>query len=572
MYCSSVSLEDFLSLSEKAQSTTTVKPVAWESKLSCEDSDSFDADYDSNAPVPSQAALLKFIGSNDAFLSGACNTSSSSVVRDKHDLNWCSPLDYISHWNLLPHADRSLLRKLILSDTVSNSNRYGLKVKNLETHLLLNIGCDMNNIVNNGRCSVLSNLKSPSDAYMPYSNECLDNRAVDAKTCLRAYKKYAREFDPSILFKAGFVCYQAVVSSDSSYRSLTDFDSAKENYHKFFKSNADVFAGWLKRKKIYSYMYSHEVSVDSIVRGEYRPHTHLIFFVPKEARGSSLQEGEVLTLEEEFNSLFGDRSFELLRTEVDEVMVPKKVSRFEDVERAFNYLHNCYSLAPTYMREVREGNIRSLNLAAVECYRNLVRLFKNEEGLSYRPVRRFNSSSIPKRSSEEGYVHPLLQKKKKSNTITKVTVSRQKTLQHAEPSNRSTATKECHLRNEEKSHEQRQPIVPAAVSESYNEAARRHAGSGNDESAGNAAASRATAVKNRRGRTEKKNLRSGHKQHACSEKQSSLLDESSGEKCRTGPVGRSTAAAGEGRHSKSTGPKHTKRASSCTADAHPGQP
>ena len=518
MYCSSVSLEDFLSLSEKAQSTTTVKPVAWESKLSCGDSDSFDADYVSNAPIPSQTALLRFIGSNDAFLSGACNTS-SSVVRDKHDLNWCSPLDYTSHWNLLPHADRSLLRKLILSDTVSNSNRYGLKVKNLETHLLLNIGCDMNNIVNNGRCSVLSNLKSPSDAYMPYSNECLDNRAVDAKTCLRAYKKYAREFDPSVLFKAGFVCYQAVVSSDSSYRSLTDFDSAKESYHKFFKSNADVFAGWLKRKKIYSYMYSHEVSVDSILRGEYRPHTHLIFFVPKEKRGCSLQEGEVLSLEEEFNSLFSDRSFELLRTEVDEIMVPKKVSRFEDVERAFNYLHNCYSLAPTYMREVREGNIRSLNLATVECYRNLVRLFKNEEGLSYRPVRRFNSSTIPKRGSEEGYVHPLLQKKKKSNTITKVTVSRQKSLQNAEPSNRSTTTKECHLRNEEKSHGQRQPSVPAAVSESYDEAALRHAGSGNDESAGNAGASRSTAVKNRSGRTEKSRFRSGHEQHAGSRKQ-----------------------------------------------------
>jgi hypothetical protein len=292
----------------------------------------------------------------------------------------------------------------------------------------------------------------------------------------------------------------------------------------------------------------------------------LIFFVPKEKRGCSLQEGEVLTLEEEFNSLFSDRSFELLRTEVDEIMVPKKVSRFEDVERAFNYLHNCYSLAPTYMREVREGNIRSLNLSTVECYRNLVRLFKNEEGLSYRPVRRFNSSTIPKRGSEEGYQHPLLQKKKKSNTITKVTVSRQKTLQHAEPSNRSTATKECHLRNEEKSHGQGQPVVPAAVSESYDEAARRHAEPGNDERAGNERSSRSTAVKNRSGRTEKSCFRSEHEQHAGSEKQSPLLDEPSGKKCCTRPVGRSTNAAREGRRSKSTGPKHTKRASSCTAD------
>jgi hypothetical protein len=517
MYCSSVSLEDFLSLSEKAQSTSSVKPVAWEARVSCEDSDSFDTDYISNAPAPSREAVLKFIASNDAFLSGACNTT-SGVVRDKHDLNWCSPLDYASHWNILPHADRSLLRKLILSDTVSNSNRYGLKTKNLETHLLLSVGCDMNNIVNNGRCSILSNLKNPSDAYNVYSTECIDNRAVDAKTCLRAYKKYSREFDPSILFKAGFVCYQAVASSDSSYRSLKDFDSAKESYHRFFKSNAEVFAGWLKRKKIYSYMYSHEVSVDSILRGEYRPHTHLIFFVPKEERGCSEQAGEVLSLEEEFNSRFNDRSFELLRTEVDEDMVPKKVSRFEDIERAFNYLHNCYSLAPTYMREVREDNIRSLNLATVECYRNLIRLFKNEEGLSYRAVRRFNSSAIPKRGSEEGYVHPLLQKKKKSNTITKVIISVQKSLKHADTSDRLTATKKCHLRNEEKSHGARQSIVPAAGSESYDEPAFKYAGSGNSKSSGNTTTSKTATGRHRPGRTEKSHFRSGHKQYTGTER------------------------------------------------------
>jgi hypothetical protein len=409
----SISLQEFIRMSEERLGEDSSY-----SQYSAEAVEENLWDYRATYGKPSAEKLALFTSASEAFLTNSCNVR-STVVRDKHDINWCSPEDYLTNWNLLSGDDQTLLHKLISSDIVSNSNRYGLKAKNLETHLLLSIGCDMNNIINNGRCSIVSNLKSPSDAYSVYSRECVDNRAVDAKTCLRAYRKWNNSFSPQTLSEHGFVCYQAVITSGVAYRKLSNFNEAKEDYHKFFKSNSEIFARWLKARKIYSYAYSHEVSVDSILKEEYRPHTHLIFYIPRENDTLYSLDEKALELEKEFNSIFEDRSFSLLRKEVDGAMVPRRATKYEEVEKVYSYLHNCYSLANTYLREIRETNVRELNIKTVECYRNLVNLFKNEEGLDYRPVRRFNSSMIPKKTESQDYLHPLLQKKKKSNTIKK---------------------------------------------------------------------------------------------------------------------------------------------------------
>ena len=402
------SLADFLT-SEDDSSALAIKPVAYEfraSRLSTARAASLDADQYNL----SEDLVEEFLSSDSLLLSSSCSVSAKDP-RDHYDINWCSPTDYYRNHSLLSHDTQKLLYKLMTSDMVSNANRYGLKQKNLETHLLLNIGADANNIVNNGRCSVLSNLKL-KDSISPYSRECLDNRAIDAKTCLRSYSKYKRAYNTETLFKKGFVCYQAVITSDESYRSLSAFDKAKEKYHSFFKENSDMFSLFSKKRKIYSYLYSHEVSVDSILTQKYRPHTHLIFFLPKETETYAAK-----LIEEEFNSRFNDRSMSVLLCEKNNTLEIKRVDRYTDIEKAINYLHNCYSLAPSYMREIRENNIRELNKKTVETLHNLVRLFKSEEGLAYRPVRRFNSSHIPTTEEGKGFKHPLLQKNKKSNRI-----------------------------------------------------------------------------------------------------------------------------------------------------------
>ena len=433
------SLANFIS-SDDSLSSLAIKPVAYEFRASrlpkaalCSPTNDYQL---------SEEAVEEFMSSSSLFFSSACNTS-ASVVRDSYDINWVSPKDYLKNHALLSHDARKLLYKLVTSDTASNANRYGLKQKNLETHLLLHIGADANNILNSSRCSVVSNLKL-KDSISPYSRECVDNRALDAKTCLRSANKYIRTYSTETLFKKGFVCYQAVVTSDSSYRSLKDFDKDKKRTHQFFRENAEAFALLARKKKIFSYVYSHEVSVDSILREEYRPHSHIIFFLPK-----SYSDSDALLFEEEFNSMFADRSAEVLRTEKDQEMVPKRVSSYTGIEKALNYLHNCYSLAPSYMREVRETNIRELNKKTVEVLRALDRLFKPEEGLDYRPVRRFNASHIPLKGEEESFKHPLLQKSKKSNRIKKVISSKNISANNATKPKHPSTAKESPVRDAE---------------------------------------------------------------------------------------------------------------------------
>lgn len=364
---------------------------------------------------PSRHAVSEFESRDSMFSSSAASVRYSKGVSGRYDLNWCSPSDYYENWNKLSGEDKITYRKLILSDTYSNANRFGVKKLNLESHLLLSLGCDMTNIVGNGRNAVLSNLKDPNSKL--YSTKCLHERATDPKTCLRAIKDYMKTHNVALLFKKGFVAYQAVVSPERgiSVNSGDELDK-KALFQSFFKENTEIFRKLQKRKKVYSYVYSHEISVDSILEGVYRPHSHILFFLPKESR--CLSNSRVDLLEEEFNSLFSDRSMSVDRLDVDGDRVPKRVVK-ENAERTIGYFYRAYSLANQYMREIREDNVRSLNVATVECYRRLVWFLQAEEANGLKGVRRTGCSNIPSNLAEEDYVHPLLQKTKKSNTIKK---------------------------------------------------------------------------------------------------------------------------------------------------------
>lgn len=385
-------------------------------------------DFIGKVAKPQDRYVEAFKESHYLFSSSQSSITSSEGITGRYDINWLSPDDYISNWEKLSKDEQITFRMLVMSDFKSNSNRYGLKTKNLEAHLLLNIGCDMNNILNSPSCSVRSNLRSPG--YWTKGGEfvkgdfslvCSDNRTVDAKTCRRSVYKFNRSYDPEKLFKSGLVAYQLVIRSDSSYRKILKDDpiESKRRIHEFFRENATYLSKLAnKKKKILSYVYSHEISVDSILREEYRPHTHSIVFIKK---SNALQEQEEIELvEKEFNSLHSDREMSLERYSKDDSLVPRRASKFKDIESSIGYLFRAYSLAENYLREIRSNNIRELNQKTVECYRNLIWLFKGEEANGLKGVRRFNSSYIPERDDSVSlYKHPLLQKKKKSNTIKK---------------------------------------------------------------------------------------------------------------------------------------------------------
>jgi hypothetical protein len=381
---------------------------------------------------PSCDELSLFVENANDLYSSACDVRSSLPILSRYDLNWCSVEDYVANWNLLDRESQTTLRLLTRSDN-KNANRFGLKKRNLESHLLLNIGCDMNNIVNNGKDSVRTNLKSssPDAPNYGYSRDCLSNRTVDPKTCLRAYKKFDKEFSAETLFKKGLVAYQAVITSDSSLRDLSsDPMNYKIKVHEFFKTNTEYLAKLCnKRRKIFSYVYSHEISVDSILDQKYRPHTHVIFFVKKDSfyRTGEASESQKLVkeLEEKINKEFSDRKWSCERVSIDNTEFPKVARKYSEIERSFEYLHRAYSLSAQYMREIREDNVRELNKATVETYRSLIWLYAGEPyNPDCRAIRRLRACYVPKRSVGDKYKHPLLSKEKKRNTIRKATVEK----------------------------------------------------------------------------------------------------------------------------------------------------
>jgi hypothetical protein len=362
---------------------------------------------------PCSYDVERFRSSHPSLSSSGAFIEPEGDVAHKYDLNWCNIDNYITYWDKLSREDKLTLEDLLGSDLSGNANRFGLKRKDLEAHLLLNIGCDMTNIVNNGKDSVRSNLLSRAGAY---SSECLDTRAVDAKTCRRFAAQFKKSYSVERLFEAGFVAYQAVITLDKSV-SLQDPQACKEMIQSFFKTNALELSRLCHKKKLLpSYMRSHEISVSSIEKGLYDPHTHLLFFIPKEKKQNYAEHKEKLRMiEEEFNKNYSDRKLEILR---DSNLEFKAGKTYASIEKAVDYLFNAYSLASQYLREVRSDNLRELNKATVECYHNLIWLCRGDSLNT--GIQRFGKSHIPSRDEAGLYMHPLLQKKKKSNTIKKV--------------------------------------------------------------------------------------------------------------------------------------------------------
>ena len=445
-----ISLSDVDDLIQGA-STDDSSRLSSLTEISSHDTSRFDCDYSvsSNVPAPSAALIEKFLSHSSDLYSSAVSIVSDVPVCSRYDINWISLEDYARNWDVLDKDSQVSLRLLAQSDHKS-VNRFGLKKRNLESHLLLHVGCDMNNIVNNGRDSVRSNLKSPiADApNHGYSQVCLYNRTVDAKTCVRAYKKFQKEYSPETLFKKGLVAYQAVITSDNTLRGQ-ERDPAlfKERVHSFFKSNTEFLSKLCnKRRKIFSYAYSHEISVDSILDQKYRPHTHVIFFVEKDTsyRAGEASESQHLVqeLENSINREFTDRKWSCEKIEIESELFPKVARKYSEIERSFEYLHRAYSLADQYMREIREDNIRSLNKATVETYRKLIWLFSAEEGgAGRRGVRRFRSSHIPREDEKSDYKHPLLSKAGKKSKIKKESVKVKKdAVQPSSETDSSTVT------------------------------------------------------------------------------------------------------------------------------------
>jgi hypothetical protein len=333
---------------------------------------------------PSEDSVNTFKSSHWTLTSSSTQIKGSGRKRSRYDINWCNIDDYVANWDLLTMDEKELLRSIIHSDLTSNFFRFGLKKKNLETHLLLSLGSDINNIIGKGDY-ITTLLKSVGGCY---STNCIDNRSLDPKTCLRAYNRFIKSYDIPSLFSSNHECYQAVVTPKEPYH-VQSANISRLLFKNIFEENNKYFSDLtLKKKKISSYLCSHEISVDSIQAQLYRPHSHLIIFMKK---GASKEENKIFLsiLEEKFNLKYEDRTLEFLRKDDGSIL---KVTTYPAIEKSISYLFRSYSLADQYLMEVNETNINNLNRKTVETLHNLIDLFKSDTGTT----KRICSGKLPK--------------------------------------------------------------------------------------------------------------------------------------------------------------------------------
>jgi hypothetical protein len=312
-------------------------------------------------------------------------------AKSKHELNLLNLKAYLDNWDILDKELQKTLVRFVDSDLSNNGLRQGMKHSGeFVAHLLLLCGAEIWNIRSFKNTNmVLSNLK---DLFGNYSREISKNNIIDARTCRQRFFRFNETYDVESLFgenNCQIVNFELV----SCHRDISELNGIKrDQVWNFFRTNVKILKRFQRSRLINSYLYSHEVSVDSILNLRFRPHTHALVFFPK---------GEE-------PPLLSDRLKENDR--VLKVM-PNVHERFSTIERFVPYLFAAYSPATVYRKEYQDSNVRELNQNLVRALHILLELGKGDAGS--RSAQRNNHSRIPKRAGLKTGKKRLQSRKKK---------------------------------------------------------------------------------------------------------------------------------------------------------------
>ncbi|MEI6872287.1 MAG: hypothetical protein WCL08_08390, partial [Verrucomicrobiota bacterium] len=307
--------------------------------------------------------------------------------RSKYEFNLLNLRAYMDNWSVLDPEMQRTVSALAESDLKGNGLKHGMKRREeFHRHLLLLAGCEIWNIRQfSGSNMVLSNLKGHDGLY---SSVWTKNRAIDARDCKQAAFEFERDYDIGVLFKD----FNAMVIN---FESCTDYHYSPEPdcvsralFHDFFSENARILQRWQSSKLIYSYLYSHEVSCDTILGMRFRPHTHAIVFFKK-------------------NTVQPDLAGRLNCDDRQIQTRPETHTKYSTIKGFVRYLYGAYSLVSTYQREYTEGGVFELNKMVVQAMHGLLDL-SSGDSLSPAPHRN-RHSHIPRKERPAGrWHHPLL--------------------------------------------------------------------------------------------------------------------------------------------------------------------
>ena len=311
--------------------------------------------------------------------------------RNRYEFDWLNLRAYADNWNCLDSEIQKTIRAFVESDLRGNNLKHGMKRRDeFHKHLLLLAGCEIWNIRQyNNTNMVLSNLR---DRFGNYSWPWTKDRSIDARDCNQAAHEFMDTYDPGELFRdfnAQIIQFEAC----AGYRHQPEPGwLARGLFKLFFKENAAILKSWVRSGLIHSYIYSHEISCDSILGMRFRPHTHAIVFFKRSPVPPDLEARVKLT----------DRRL---------TAMPSVHTKYSTLEKFIRYLYGAYSLVEVYERERRNDNLLHLNRNTVQVLHALIELPKGD---SCDPgVQRNNHSYIPPKDRPQNkWTHPRLVKER----------------------------------------------------------------------------------------------------------------------------------------------------------------
>jgi len=357
-----------------------------EEDLDTSDDDPFDTVIEVVRPEILRPSNQK-LGSVDLLVKDLVRDNPHHNCRSKYEFDWLNLRAYADNWDCLDYEIQKTVREFVDSDLFGNNLKHGMKRRDeFHKHLMLLTGCEIWNIREYHNTNmVLSNLK---DQFGNYSWPWTKDRSIDARDCNQAAYEFSDTYDPGLLFRdfnAQIIQFEAC----SGYRHQPEPGwVAQVLFKRFFQENAAILKGWTRSGLIYSYLYSHEVSCDSILGMRLRPHTHAIVFFKK---------GQVAP------------DFEAkMRLDDRRVTTTGPIhTRYETLERFIRYLYGAYSLVGVYERERRDDNLLNLNRNTVQALHAILELPKGD--ILDSGVQRNNHSYIPKKDQNpRHWRHPLL--------------------------------------------------------------------------------------------------------------------------------------------------------------------
>jgi len=376
-----------------------------------DDSDYKGIDHSINTDGPDQEVVESFLDRSEF----VTREPGREVLGGKFSFNWLSPNDYVANWHHLDEGSQTIFKKLMTADSsMNNSHYYGLKEHDsLPEHLLLLLGADIQNILPGNKIDMVSaNLKYDGFRYTPEKLSC---RSLCPRTAMAAQNDFRKNFDPEAMFHDFDASILMIDSPASLHEIHTCSDEHRDAYMNFFRENSKFLTKQARKGHIYSYIYSHEISVTSILNRTFCPHTHVVVFYPK---GTELQLSD---MQDDLAKVHPDRSLDIDRTKGREGVH----SSFSTIKEFCSYIFKVSTMAKTYSREFTYENAQEINVGVVQCLHTLIEL-STGTGDQKRGFQRTGCWQIAKRrkgGKTARFVHPKLKTKKKTVKLPKVSQS-----------------------------------------------------------------------------------------------------------------------------------------------------